>query len=222
VRAGHGRERWTSCWLEEEEGGAGWNFLGAVDQRAGRPGRRTRARRGLVAMAAGGQGESRGTGVLPGSSAMAALLGGGQGNCSLQGASAIAGSLVAAPGKMESTPWLLSACSRGARPASKQGGGGPRPWRRGPAGEGMSWALGCWAAMGGPCALAGVRGRRRQGGEAMAAGKKGGVGMQNSQGQGRGIRIYRETLGLGFQMGPIGLGWAGPNTKSGYIKLFPE
>jgi hypothetical protein len=36
----HGRERWTSCWLEEEEGGAGWNFLGAMDQRAGRPGRR--------------------------------------------------------------------------------------------------------------------------------------------------------------------------------------
>uniref|UniRef100_A0A804PRC4 Uncharacterized protein n=1 Tax=Zea mays TaxID=4577 RepID=A0A804PRC4_MAIZE len=23
-------ERWTSCWLEEEEGGAGWNFLGAM------------------------------------------------------------------------------------------------------------------------------------------------------------------------------------------------
>jgi hypothetical protein len=39
----------------------------------------------------------------------------------------------------------------------------------------------------------------------MAAGKTIGVGMQNDQGQGRGIRIYRETLGLGFQMGPIGL-----------------
>jgi hypothetical protein len=78
------------------------------------------------------------------------------------------------------------------------------------------------AAMGGPCALAGVRGRRRQGREALAAGKKGGVGMQNSQGQGRGIRIYRETLGLGFQLGPSGLGWAGPNTKSGRVKLFPE
>jgi hypothetical protein len=58
--------------------------------------------------------------------------------------------------------------------------------------------------------------------EAVAAGKSGGVGMQNDQGQGRGIRIYRETLGLGSQMGPIGLGWSGPNTKSGCVKLFPE
>ena len=54
----------------------------------------------------------------------------------------------------------------------------------------------------------------------MAAGKSGGVGMQNDQGQGRGIRIYRETLGLGFQMGPIGLVWAGPNTQTGCAKLF--
>jgi hypothetical protein len=62
-------------------------------------------------------------------------------------------SLLLAPGKMESTPWPLSACSRGARPASKQGGRGPCPWRRGLAGEGMSWALGCWAAMGGAAAV---------------------------------------------------------------------
>jgi hypothetical protein len=61
-----------------------------------------------------------------------------------------------------------------------------------------------------------------EGREAVAAGKSGGVGMQNDQGQGRGIRIYRETLGLGSQMGPIGLGWSGPNTKSGCVKLFPE
>jgi hypothetical protein len=54
----------------------------------------------------------------------------------------------------------------------------------------------------------------------VAAGKSGGVGMQNDQGQGRGIRIYRETLGLGFQMGPIGLGWAGPNTQTDCAKLF--
>ena len=33
----HGRERWTSCWLEEEEGGAGWNFLGAMDQSSPTP-----------------------------------------------------------------------------------------------------------------------------------------------------------------------------------------
>jgi hypothetical protein len=48
-----------------------------------------------------------------------------------------------------------------------------------------------------------------------------GVGMENSQMQVRGIRIYRHVLGLGFQMGPIGLGWAGPNTKSGRANLFP-
>jgi hypothetical protein len=46
----------------------------------------------------------------------------------------------------------------------------------------------------------------------VAAGKSGGAGMQNDQGKGRGIRIYREILGLGFQMGPIGLGWIRPKT----------
>jgi hypothetical protein len=44
----------------------------------------------------------------------------------------------------------------------------------------------------------------------MAAGKIIGVGMQNDQGQGRGIRIYREILGLGFLSGPNGLEWAWP------------
>jgi hypothetical protein len=63
---------------------------------------------------------------------------------------------------------------------------------------------------------------KERGEERVAARENRGVGVQNSQGQGRGIRIYRETLGLGFQMGPIGLGWAGPNTKSGCVKLFPE
>jgi hypothetical protein len=48
-------------------------------------------------------------------------------------------------------------------------------------------------------------GERRK--KAVAAGKSGGVGMQNDQGQGRGIRIYRETLGLGFQLGQMG--WVG-------------
>jgi hypothetical protein len=38
----------------------------------------------------------------------------------------------------------------------------------------------------------------------VAAEGNGGVGVQNSQGQGRGIRIYRETLGLGFQLGQMG------------------
>jgi hypothetical protein len=37
-----------------------------------------------------------------------------------------------------------------------------------------------------------------------------------------GVHINRRVLGLGFQMGPIGLGWAGPNMKSGCPKLFPE
>ena len=31
---------------------------------------------------------------------------------------------------MEVAPWLESACSKGAWPASKQGGGGPRPWKK--------------------------------------------------------------------------------------------
>jgi hypothetical protein len=67
-----------------------------------------------------------------------------------------------------------------------------------------------------------ARGRRRRGGRRrlMAAGKTIGVGMQNDQGQGRGIRIYRETLGLGFRMGPIGLVWAGPNAQTDCAKLF--
>ena len=46
----------------------------------------------------------------------------------------------------------------------------------------------------------------------MAAGKTIGVGMQNDQGQGRGIRIYRETLGLGLLSG---LGRAGPKHEIG-------
>jgi hypothetical protein len=82
---------------------------GRRGQGAGRPGRRTRARRGLAAMAAGGQGESRGTGVLPGSSAMAAPLGVGQGNCILQGAGTIAGSLAA---RASPAPWIQGAAAR--------------------------------------------------------------------------------------------------------------
>jgi hypothetical protein len=73
-----------------------------------------------------------------------------------------------------------------------------------------------------PALAAAAVSSEEEGREAVAAGKSGGVGMQNDQGQGRGIRIYRETLGLGSQMGPIGLGWSGPNTKSGCVKLFPE
>jgi hypothetical protein len=44
----------------------------------------------------------------------------------------------------------------------------------------------------------------------VAAEKIRGVGVQNSQVQGRGIRIYRGALGLGFQMGQMG--WTWPKT----------
>jgi hypothetical protein len=73
-RIGHGKSSLG-------KGDAAVGIPGRRGQGAGRPGRRTRARWGLATMAAGGQGESRGTGVLPGSSAMAALPGVGQGNC---------------------------------------------------------------------------------------------------------------------------------------------
>jgi hypothetical protein len=51
----------------------------------------------------------------------------------------------------------------------------------------------------------------------VAAGKRIGVGVQNSQGQGRGIHIYRETLGLGFQMGWVGLA---QNTNRAALNIF--
>jgi hypothetical protein len=37
---------------------------------------------------------------------------------------------------------------------------------------------------------------------------------------GRGILFIEEALGLGFLSGPIGLGWAGPNTKLGALIIF--
>jgi hypothetical protein len=45
--------------------------------------------------------------------------------------------------------------------------------------------------------------------------------VQNSQVQGERTPIYRHVVGLGFLSGPIGLGWAGPNTKLGRDNLFP-
>jgi hypothetical protein len=74
------------------QGGPSWDrapwLRKEMEQRARREGRRegkNPSSRGADGHgeAAGGQGESRGAGVLPGSSAMAALLGVGQGNCSL-------------------------------------------------------------------------------------------------------------------------------------------
>jgi hypothetical protein len=45
--------------------------------------------------------------------------------------------------------------------------------------------------------------------------------VQNSQVQGERAPIYRHEVGLGFLSGPIGLGWADPNTKPGRANLFP-
>jgi hypothetical protein len=47
-----------------------------------------------------------------------------------------------------------------------------------------------------------------------------GVEMQSSQVQGERAPIYRHVVGLGFLIGPNGLGWAGPNTKPGCANLF--
>jgi hypothetical protein len=44
----------------------------------------------------------------------------------------------------------------------------------------------------------------------VAAEKNGGVGMNNGQVQGERVRIYRETLGLGFQLGQMGWNGLGP------------
>jgi hypothetical protein len=38
--------------------------------------------------------------------------------------------------------------------------------------------------------------------------------------KGRGVLFIEGALGLGFQMGPIGLVWAGPNTQTGCTNLF--
>jgi hypothetical protein len=100
--------------------------------------------------------------------------------------------------------------------------------RRGRRSRGASLLLAMEGSTAPCCRARNKEGRRlcvrekERGEETVAARENRGVGVQNSQGQGRGILIYRETLGLGFQMGPIGLGWAGPNTKSGRVKLFPE
>jgi hypothetical protein len=45
--------------------------------------------------------------------------------------------------------------------------------------------------------------------------------VQNSQVQRERAPIYRHVVGSGFLSGPIGLGWAGPNTKLGRDNLFP-
>jgi hypothetical protein len=52
--------------------------------------------------------------------------------------------------------------------------------------------------------------KKRQGSKVVAAERNEGVGMKNGQVQGRGIRIYKHGLGLGFLSRPIGLEWAWP------------
>ena len=47
-----------------------------------------------------------------------------------------------------------------------------------------------------------------------------GVDEENPICKGRGVLFIEGALGLGFQMGPIGLVWAGPNTQTGCAKLF--
>jgi hypothetical protein len=87
-----------------------------------------------------------------------------------------------------------------------------RPWKL----KGAPWEGACCCARkNGVHAMAAVRGRR-QGGEAMAAGKMEGWECKIAQVQERGTSNYRHGLGLGFflvgQMGWVGLG---PKYESG-------
>jgi hypothetical protein len=116
------------------------------------------------------------------------------------------------PGKMEPTPWLLSACSRGARPASKQGGGGPRPWKK----------RACWGGDELGARLLGSHGRPLRAGccaweeeGLLAAGKKEEWECKIAQVQGERAAIYRRKLRVRVSNGPNGLGWAGPKYSNG-------
>jgi hypothetical protein len=62
--------------------------------------------------------------------------------------------------------------------------------------------------------------KKGQGRKKVAAREKWTVGVKNCQVQERGTSIYRHGLGLGFLIGPNGLGWAGPNTKLGRDNFF--
>jgi hypothetical protein len=96
-------------------------------------------------------------------------------------------------------------CEGGAESAAATMAG---PWSRGR-------RHGCWPSFlhAGSCC-------RGAGRKELAAGIFEGWEWKIAKGKGSGVRIYRETLGLGFQMGLIGLGWAGPNTKLGCANLF--
>jgi hypothetical protein len=63
-------------------------------------------------------------------------------------------------------------------------------------------------------------GERRK--KAVAAGKKWRVGVKNCQFARERGAIYRRGTRVRVLNGPNGLGWAGPNTLSGYAKHFPE
>jgi hypothetical protein len=138
-------ERWTSCWLEEEEGGAGWNFLGAVDQRAGRPGRRNQAPCWLPWSRGRAHGVSsrgvhcRGWSSRPWSREGARLL---DWSPWIAEGGAMVGAEVPAPmekpqhageqqGKKEARPWMLEVLGLGGSREKEQasmGKKGGRPW----------------------------------------------------------------------------------------------
>jgi hypothetical protein len=63
-------------------------------------------------------------------------------------------------------------------------------------------------------------GERRK--KVVAAGKKWRVGVKNCQFARERGAIYRRGTRVRVLNGPNGLGWAGPNTLSGYAKHFPE
>jgi hypothetical protein len=110
-----------------------------------------------------------------------------------------------------------SAGNGGAAALREEGAGAPCTAERGRKGAELP-ALGkkAWApSMGAAAPCSGVREgawaaavREKTGKEKVAARRIRGVGVQNSQGQGRSTPIYRKKkLGLGFQMGQMG--WVG-------------
>jgi hypothetical protein len=139
------------------------------------------------------------------------------------------------PGKMQPAPWLDTACSRGARSWRPLGDGsrcslaGDAPMERRAGSAGVEGAWRAWEAparwraaavkQGGRGAPAAPRGRNRK--REWRLEKVEGWECKIAQVQGKGTPIYRRWLGLGFLSGPIGLGWAGPNTKLGRDNLFP-
>jgi hypothetical protein len=124
-----------------------------------------------------------------------------------------------------------SAGNGGAAALREEGAGAPCTAERGRKGAELP-ALGkkAWApSMGAAAPCSGVREgawaaavREKTGKEKVAARRIRGVGVQNSQGQGRSTPIYRKKARVRVSNGPNGLGWAGPNKLSGRANLFSE